>query len=112
MNGSELVELRLRGQLPLRLGGKLRLVGENVDIFPLGIGGEGEVTGEDSGSGTTEFITRELGKRYYLALGEVVDAAFHTGKLGGALAPTERFLNACAFISHNSERIIRLFQWF
>ena len=93
VDGDELVKLRLRGQLALRLGSKLRLIGENVDILPLGISGKSVLAGEDSRSGATEFIARELRKAQDEGLGEEVYAALDTGQLGGTLAPPERFLN-------------------
>ncbi len=93
VNGDKFVELRLARKLALRLGGQLRLVGEYVDISPFGIGGESERAVEDSRRGATEFITGKLRKGHNQALGEIVDAAFHTGQLGGALTPPERLLD-------------------
>ena len=78
MNGNELVKLRLRGQLALRFGGELRLVGENVDILPLGISGKSVFAGEDSRRGASEFIARELRIAENERLGEEVYATLHT----------------------------------
>ena len=92
VNGSELVKLRLRGQLALSLGGQLRLVGKDIDILPLCIGCQRVAAGHNSRSGAAQFITRQLRVAEDERLGEEVNAAFHTGKLGGALTLPETFL--------------------
>lgn len=101
VNGDELVKLRLRGQLAPRLGGQLRLVGKNVDILPLRIGGERITTRQDCGSGTAQFITRQLRVAENERFCEEVYATLHAGQLGGALAPPERFLNRGTSFSHS-----------
>ena len=42
VNGGQLVELGLAWEFTLRLGSELRLVGQDVDEFPLGIGFQNE----------------------------------------------------------------------
>ena len=43
VNGGQLVELGLAREFTLRVGGELRLVGENVDVAPLLVSGKLEV---------------------------------------------------------------------
>ena len=101
VNGDELVKLRLRWQLSLSLRSKLRLVGQNVDILPLRIGGESIFAVKDCGSGSPQFIARQLRIAENERLGEEVNATLHAGKLRGTLTPAEGFLNRVTFDSHS-----------
>ena len=59
MDGGQFVQLRLRGQLPLRFRGYLTLVRQHIDEVPLLVGYQGEVSPIDSRGGASEVVGRQ-----------------------------------------------------
>ena len=82
--------MRHRGVFALRLTGELRLVGQDVNVLPIGIGSQNEIADVSGGGQSPTVVVCKRGPLDDLVFADVVDTALDAGELGSSLAPSER----------------------
>jgi hypothetical protein len=103
MYGNQFVKLRLAGYFALCFRSQLGLIRKDIDVLPLGIRNEREVTRQDSGLRPVGIHITVIGRPgSNLVLRDVVDTPADAGQLRRTHAPVQGFLERRAISWHDS----------